>query len=188
MKFYSDFQKDKTYNYKTFSLDGNKVAHEVNTKYLFAFSEGSQMKVEQFFFDKTFTKHFKEKGISFPENLKKEINDTKCRYILCQTEVISYDIDGLEFSRETSFQQHDKTSDIFHYQKGKKVSLKSEQTKTRSFNTIRKIDNLGNERTVLVPGGIHYNVKPGNLKDKHLSMLGYMTQIEVKMIDSLEII
>ena len=67
MKFYSDFQKDKTYNYKTFILDGDKVAHEVNIKYLFDFTEGSQMTVEQFFFDKTFMKYYKEKGIK-PNN------------------------------------------------------------------------------------------------------------------------
>jgi hypothetical protein len=47
---------------------------------------------------------------------------------------------------------------------------------------------LGNERSVLVPGGIHYNVTPGNPKDKHLSMIGYMSQVEVKMIDSLTIL
>ena len=188
MKFYSDFQKDKTYNYKTFSLDGNKVAHEVNIKYLFDFHEGSQMTVEQFFFDKTFMKYYKEKGITFPEDKKKELNTDKCRYILYEKETIFYDVNGNEYNREISFLQHDKTGDPLHYQRGKKVSTKPQQSKTRSFRTIQKIDNLGNERTVLVPGGIHYNVTPGNLKDKHLSMLGYMFQIEVKMIDSLTIL
>ena len=186
MKFYSDFQKDKTYNHKTFILDGDKVAHEVNIKYLFDFHEGSQMTVEQFFFDKTFMKYYKEKGISFPEDKKKELNTDKCRYILCEKETIFYDVNGNEYNREISFLQHDKTSDLFYHQKVKKVSINQQQS-TRSFRTIQKIDNLGNERTVLVPGGIHYNVTPGNLKDEHLTMIGYITQVEVKMIDLLTI-
>lgn len=186
MKFYSDFQKDKTYNHKTFILDGDKVAHEVNIKYLFDFHEGSKMTVEQFFFDKTFMKYYKEKGISFPEDKKKELNTDKCRYILCEKETIFYDVNGNEYNREISFLQHDKTSDLFYHQKGKKVSTNTQQS-TRSFRTIQKIDNLGSERTVLVPGGIHYNVTPGNLKDEHLTMIGYITQVEVKMIDLLTI-
>ena len=186
MKFYSDFQKDKTYNHKTFILDGDKVAHEVNIKYLFDFHEGSQMTVEQFFFDKTFMKYYKEKGITFPEDKKKELNTDKCRYILCEKETIFYDVNGNEYNREISFLQHDKTSDLFYHQKVKKVSINQQQS-TRSFRTIQKIDNLGNERTVLVPGGIHYNVTPGNLKDEHLTMIGYITQVEVKMIDLLTI-
>lgn len=188
MNFYSDFQDNKTYSYKTLSLDGTKVVQEVNIKYLFGFKENSLSKVWEFFFDKTFMKYFKSKGITFPEDIKKDINDKKCRYILCEKEVVSYDIDGKEFSRETSFHQHDKTSDLFHFQKGKKVSVKPQQTRTRSFNTVVKIDNLKNERTVLVPGGIHYNVTPGTLGNKHTSFLGRLSQVEVKMIDSLEIV
>lgn len=49
------------------------------------------------------------------------------------------------------------------------------------------MDEVGNERTVLVPGGIHYNVKPGELNKRHQSFLGYVSQVEVKMIDSLVI-
>lgn len=187
MNFHSDFQENKTYNYQTLSLDGTKVVQEVNIKYLFGFKEGSLSKVWEFFFDKTYMKYFKEKGITFPEDVKKGLNDKKCRYILCEKEVISYDIDGKEFSRETSFHQHDKTTDLFNFQRGKKVSLKPQQTRTRSFNTVVKIDNLKNERAVLVPGGIHYNVKPGELNNKHRSFLGYVSQVEVKMIDSLVI-
>lgn len=71
MNFYSDFQENKTYSYQTLSLDGTKVAHQVNIKYLFGFKEGAQSKVEQFFFSKTFMKYFKEKGITFPEDIKK---------------------------------------------------------------------------------------------------------------------
>jgi hypothetical protein len=189
MKFYSSqFDSNKTYNSKTLSLDGSKVVQEVNTKYLFGFKESSLSKVWEFFFDKTFMKHFKERGITFPENVKKDINDNKCRYILCEKEVISYDIDGNEFSRVTSFDQYDKTGDSFHFQKGKKINLRPQQPTTRSFKTVVKVDNLGNERTVLVPGGTHYNVVPGTLKNKHLCMLGYMTQVEVKMTDSLNIL
>jgi hypothetical protein len=186
--YHSQFDTNKTYNTKTLSLDGSKIVREENTKYLFGFRENSQSQVEQFFFDKTYMKYFKEKGITFQDKLKKDINNKTCRYILCETEVISYDTDGVEFSRETSLQQYDKTGDLFHYQKGKKVSVKPQQERTRSFSAVRKIDNSGNERTVLVPGGIHYGVVPGTLKDKHLSMLGYITMVEVKMIDSLEII
>ena len=187
MKFYSEFKANKTYNTKTLSLDGSKTVGEVNTKYLFGFKESSQPQVEAHFLDSTYTKYFQQNGIVFPDKLKKDINAKTCRYILCETEVISYDIDGVEFGREKSYQQYDKTSDLFHYQKGKKVSLKPQQARTRSFSTINKIDSAGNERTVLVPGGIHYNVVPGTLKSKHLSMPGYIAMIEVKMIDSLEI-
>lgn len=188
MNFYSpQLDSNKTYNLKTLSLDGTKVVQEVNTKYLFGFKESSLSKVWRFFFDKTFMKNLKN-GEVFPEDVKKDINHNKCRYILCEKEVISYDIDGNEFSRETSFYQYDKTGDLFHFQKGKKINLKPHQPCTRLFNTTVKIDNLGNERTVLVPGGINYSVTPGKLKNKHLSMLGYMTQVEVKMIDSLTIL
>ena len=188
MKFYSQFDSNKTYNRKTLSLDGTKVVQEVNTKYLFGFKEGSLSKVWEFYFDKTFIKYFKEKGITFPEDVKKDINDSKCRYILCEKEVISYDIDGNEFSRVTSFDQYDKTCDSFYLQKGKKINLRPQQPRTRSFNTVVKIDNLGKERAVLVPGGTHYNVVPGTLKSKQLSMLGYVNQVEVKMVDSLTIL
>jgi hypothetical protein len=187
MNFHSDFQEKKTYNYQTLSLDGTKVVQEVNIKYLFGFKEGSQSKVEQFFFDKTYMKYFKEKGITFPEDVKKGLNDKKCRYILCEKETIFFDTNGKEYNRETSFHQHDKTTDLFNFQRGNKVSVKPQQASTRSFNTVIKLDNLGNERTVLVPGGIHYNVKPGELKDRHRSFLGYVSQVEVKMIDSLVI-
>ena len=188
MKFYSQFEPNKTYNSKTLSLDGTKVVQEVNTKYLFGFKENSLSKVWRFFFDKTFMKKDNQNGVTLPEDVKKDINDSKCRYILCEKEVITYDIDGNEFSRETSFYQYDKTGDSFYFQKGRKISTHPQQPRTRSFNTVVKIDNLGKERTVLVPGGTHYNVVPGTLKNKHLCMLGYMTQVEVKMIDSLSII
>lgn len=187
MNFYSDFQKDRTYSYKTLSFDGTKVAHQVNIKYLFGFKEGSQSKVDQFFFDKTYMNYFKSKGILFPENIKKDLNDVKCRYILCQKEVIFYDTDGVEYNREESFHQYDKTVYIFNFQRGRKISMKPEQSITRSFNTIVKMDKLGNERVVLVPGGIHYGVKPGELNKKHQSFLGWVSQVEVKMIDSLVI-
>jgi hypothetical protein len=187
MNFYSDFQENKTYSYQTLSLDGAKVAHQVNIKYLFGFKEGAQSKVEQFFFDKTYMKHFKSKGITFPEDIKKGLNDKKCRYILCEKEVIFFDTNGVEYNREISFHQYDKTGDIFNFQRGRKISTCTQQSCTRSFNTIVKMDVLGNERVVLVPGGIHYNVTPGKLKDKHRSFLGYVSQVEVKMIDSLVI-
>ena len=187
MNFHSDFQENKTYSYQTFSLDGTKLVHQVNIKYLFGYKESSLGEVWQFFFDKTYMKYFKEKGITFPEDIKKGLNDKKCRYILCEKETISYDTDGKEFSRETSFYQHDKTADLFNFQKGKKISVKPQQPSTRSFSTVIKLDNLGNKRGVLVPGGTHYNVKPGELDNKHRSFLGYVSQVEVKMIDSLVI-
>ena len=187
MNFYSDLQENKTYSYQTLSLDGAKVAHQVNIKYLFGFKEGAQSKVEQFFFDKTYMKHFKSKGITFPEDIKKGLNDKKCRYILCEKEVIFFDTNGVEYNKETSYSQHDKTGDTFNFQRGRKISTRPQQSCTRSFNTIVKMDEVGNERTVLVPGGIHYNVTPGKLKDKHQSFLGYVSQVEVKMIDSLVI-
>jgi hypothetical protein len=180
MKFYSpQFDSNKTYNLKTLSLDGTKVVQEINIKYLFGFNEKSLSKVWQFFFDKTFIKNLKE-GEVLPEDVKKDINDTKCRYILCQKEVISYDIDGNEFNRETSFDQYDKTCDPFNFQKGKKINLNTLEPRTRSFYIVTKIDKLGNKRTVLVSGATHYNVVPGTLVNKH--------QVEVKMIDSLTIL
>jgi hypothetical protein len=187
MNFYSDFQENKTYSYQTFSFDGTKVVYQVNIKYLFGFKEGAQSKVEQFFFSKAFMNHFKEKGITFPEDIKKNINDSRCRYILCEKEIIFFDTNGVEYNRETSFYQYDKTGDIFNFQKGRKVSTQPQQQCTRSFNTIVKMDELGNERVVLHPGGIHYNVKPGELNKRHQSFLGWVSQVEVKMIDSLVI-
>lgn len=62
------------------------------------------------------------------------------------------------------------------------------QPKTRSFNVVTEVDSSGNERQVFVPGGIHYNVKPGELKSKHTTFLGCLSQVEVKMVDSLVIV
>jgi hypothetical protein len=187
--FYSpQFDSNKTYNLKTFALDGTTLVQEVNIKYLFGYKESSLTKVWRFFFDKTFIKNLKN-GETLPEDVKKDINDTKCRYILCEKEVISYDTDGDEFSRETSFYQYDKTCESFNYQKGKKITRKPNQVCTRLFNTIVKVDNLGNQRTVLVPGGINYSFAPGTLPNKQrLCGLKSMKQVEVKMIDSLTIL
>jgi hypothetical protein len=65
--YHSQFDPNKTYNTKTLSLDGSKIVREENTKYLFGFRENSQSQVEQFFFDKTYMKYFKEKGITFQD-------------------------------------------------------------------------------------------------------------------------
>lgn len=192
MLYFSEFQENKTYNYKTLSLDGTKTAQEKNVKYLFGFSQNSQSVVEQFFFDKTFIKYFKEKGISFDQKKKKKINDKRCRYILCEVETVLYDIQGKEYGRKTEFEMHDKTSDILTFIKGKKVRYKyankQPQTSTRSFRVIRKIDDQGNEREVLTPGGIHYGTEPGKLKKNSITFLGTIQAVEVKKIDELTII
>ena len=191
MLYFSEFQENKTYNYKTLSLDGTKTAQEKNVKYLFGFSQNSQSVVEQFFFDKTFIKYFKEKGISFDQKKKKKINDKRCRYILCEVETVLYDIQGKEYGRKTEFEMHDKTSDILTLIKVKKVRYKyankQPQTSTRSFTITHKIDQQGNEREVLTPGGIHYGTEPGKLNKNSITFLGTIQSVEVKRLDSVSI-
>jgi len=178
MKYCSEYESDRVYNLKTLSLDGTKIVHEVNIKYLFGFKESSQFKIEQFYFDKNSIENNQKNGISLPKEHVKDINDTKCRYILCEKETITYDIDGKEFSRKTCFSQHDKLLD---YQQSATPEC------TRSFSVIDETDDLGNERYVLMPGGIHYNVTPGTLESKHLTAFGYIEQVEVQMLDILNI-
>lgn len=188
MLYFSEFQENKTYNYKTLSLDGTKTAQEKNVKYLFGFSQNSQSEVEMFFFSETF--HTKN-GLSFDQKKKKKINDKRCRYILCEVETILYDIQGKEYGRKTEFEMHDKTSDILTLIKGKKVRYKyankQPQTFTRSFSVIRKIDDQGNEREVLTPGGIHYGTEPGKLNKNSITFLGTIQAVEVKRLDSVSI-
>jgi hypothetical protein len=192
MNYFSDFQPNKIYNYKTLSLDGTKTAQEKNVKYLFGFSQNSHIEVEMFFFSETFGKYHTKNGLSFDEKKKKKINDKRCRYILCEVETVLYDIQGNEYGRQTSLEIHDKTSDIFTLIKGKKVRYKfankQAQSSTRSFSITYKIDEQGNEREVLTPGGIHYGTKPGNLNPNRVTFLGVIQAVEVKTIDELTII
>lgn len=187
--YYSDFQPNKTYQYKTYSLDGTKLLHQVNMKYLFAFSEGHQSKIEQFYLSKCFIEYNRRNNLSFPEDQKKDLNDKSCRYILCEKETIYYGMDGVEFHRKTAYYQYDKTFNMF--KKGKKVTLKSPQQKTRTLYiaTIKGNNNI--EGSVFLPGGIHYGVKPGVIdrKERRITMLGLaQLEVECKMVDSLEII
>ena len=188
MLYFSEFQENKTYNYKTLSLDGTKTAQEKNVKYLFGFSQNSQSEVEMFFFSETF--HTKN-GLSFDQKKKKKINDKRCRYILCEVETVLYDIQGKEYGRKTEFEMHDKTSDILTLIKGKKVRYKyankQPQTSTRSFTITHKIDQQGNEREVLTPGGIHYGTEPGKLNKNSITFLGTIQAVEVKRLDSISI-
>jgi hypothetical protein len=191
MLYFSEFQENKTYNYKTLSLDGTKTAQEKNVKYLFGFSQNSQSEVEMFFFSETFSKYHTKNGLSFDQKKKKKINDKRCRYILCEVETVLYDIQGKEYGRKTEFEMHDKTSDILTLIKGKKVRYKyankQPQTSTRSFSVTRKIDQQGNEREVLTPGGIHYGTEPGKLNKNSITFLGTIQSVEVKRLDSVEI-
>lgn len=191
MLYFSEFQENKTYNYKTLSLDGTKTAQEKNVKYLFGFSQNSQSEVEMFFFSETFSKYHTKNGLSFDQKKKKKINDKRCRYILCEVETVLYDIQGKEYGRKTEFEMHDKTSDILTLIKGKKVRYKyankQPQTSTRSFSVIRKIDDQGNEREVLTPGGIHYGTEPGKLNKNSITFLGTIQAVEVKRLDSVSI-
>jgi hypothetical protein len=84
MNYFSDFQPNKIYNYKTLSLDGTKTAQEENVKYLFGFSQNSQSEVEMFFFSETFGKYHTKNGLSFDEKKKKKINDKRLNEILFQ--------------------------------------------------------------------------------------------------------
>jgi hypothetical protein len=192
MNYFSDFQPNKIYNYKTLSLDGTKTAQEKNVKYLFGFSQNSHIEVEMFFFSETFGKYHTKNGLSFDEKKKKKINDKRCRYILCEVETVLYDIQGNEYGRQTSLEIHDKTSDIFTLIKGKKVRYKyankQPQSFTRSFSVINKVDDQGNEREVLTPGGIHYGTEPGKLNKFSITFLGAIKALEVKKIDTLSII
>jgi len=192
MLYFSDFQENKTYNYKTLSLDGTKTVQEKNVKYLFGFSQNSQSEVEMFFFSETFAKYHTKNGLSFDQKKKKKINDKRCRYILCEVETVLYDIQGKEYGRKTEFEIHDKTSDIFTLIKGKKVRYKyankQPQSFTRSFSVINKVDDQGNEREVLTPGGIHYGTEPGKLNKFSITFLGAIKALEVKKIDTLSII
>lgn len=192
MKYFSDFQPNKIYNYKTLSLDGTKTAQEKNVKYLFGFSQNSQSEVEMFFFSETFEKYHTKHGLSFDEKKKKKINDKRCRYILCEVETVLYDIQGNVYGQQTSLEIHDKTSDILTIIKGKKVRYKytnkQPQASTRSFSITYKIDDQGNEREVLTPGGIHYGTEPGNLNPDIITFLGKIRAVEVKKIDELTII
>ena len=191
MLYFSEFQENKTYNYKTLSLDGTKTAQEKNVKYLFGFSQNSQSEVEMFFFSETFSKYHTKNGLSFDQKKKKKINDKRCRYILCEVETVLYDIQGKEYGRKTEFEMHDKTSDILTLIKGKKVRYKyaneQPQTFTRSFSVIRKVDDQGNEREVLTPGGIHYGTEPGKLNKNSITFLGTIQSVEVKRLDSVSI-
>ena len=144
-----------------------------------------------FFFSETFSKYHTKNGLSFDQKKKKKINDKKCRYILCEVETVLYDIQGKEYGRKTEFEMHDKTSDILTLIKGKKVRYKyannQPQTSTRSFSVTRKIDDQGNEREVLTPGGIHYGTEPGKLNKNSITFLGTIQAVEVKRLDSVSI-
>jgi len=162
MKNYSDFQKNKTYNYKTYSADGKTICKEVNIKYLFSYAQNAWHKVDQFFLNpKSWEAYHKKNKLTFPDSLKKNINDRRYRYILCEKEVVTYDINGVEFSRETKYDQHDKSSDIYNYLHGKKIDLNRGFSKqTRTLYTSDKIDKNGNPRVVLTSGAIHYGKRP----------------------------
>ena len=187
MKYYSDFESNKTYNYKTLSLDGTKVVQEVNIKYLFAFSSNTLNQVFETYLRSPFVSYNNRNNITFPQNKMKKLNDKNCRYILCEKEVISYDINGVEFDRVTSFYQYDKIMDDFNFKKGKKIVVKNQEPRTRTFYVTTKEDKLGNKKQVLTPGGIHYNVVPGTI-GYSLTALGFVKEVEVKMTDSVDVI
>ena len=191
MNYFSDFQPNKTYSYNTLSLDGTKTFQEKNVKHLFGFSKNAQSEVEMFYFSEAFGKYNAKNGLSFDEKKKKKINDKRCRYILCEVETVSYDIQGVEYGRQTSLEIYDKTSDILTLIKGKKVRYnanKQAQASTRSFCIAYKIDDQGSEREVLAPGGIHYGTEPGKLNPSITTFLGRIQAVEAKKIDMLTII
>jgi hypothetical protein len=186
MKNYSDFQKDKIYNYKTYSIDGTKVLKEVNIKYLFSYSQRAWMKVDQFFINpKSWEAYHKRNNLTFPDNLKKNLNDKRYRYILCETETITYDINGVEFSRETKYTQHDKSADPFNYQKGKKIKTNNSTQRTKTLYTFDEKDKDGNHRVILKNGAIHYGKRPTRC---FIEFEGRPSEVEVKLVESLTIV
>ena len=172
MKYFSDFQVGKTYNYKTLSLDGTKTVRETNTKYLLSFSPSNGNEIDLHFFPND--NFSAPEGSTFDEKKKRKVNDSRCRYILCEVETISYDVDGNEYGRDTKFEVYDKTTDKQTFARGKKVRYNKYFTPfTRFFNI-----ELKGEKMVLAPGGVHYGVAPGTLKHG----------VEVKAVDSLTIV
>ena len=173
MKYYfSDFQVGKTYNYKTLSLDGTKAVRETNTKYLFSFFPNNGTEIDLHFFPNGTSSA--PAGSTFAEKKKRKVNDSRCRYILCEVETISYDVDGNEYGRDTRFEVYDKTTDKQTFARGKKVRYNKYFTPfTRFFNI-----ELKEGKMVLVPGGVRYGVIPGTFKHG----------VEVKAVDSLTIV
>ena len=173
MKYYfSDFQVGKTYNYKTLSLDGTKAVRETNTKYIFSFSTSNGNEIDLHFFPNGTSSA--PVGSTFAEKKKRKVNDSRCRYILCEVETVSYDVDGNEYGRDTRFEVYDKTTDKQTFARGRKARYSKDFAPfTRFFNI-----ELKGGKMVLAPGGVHYGVAPGTLKHG----------VEVKAVDSLTIV
>ena len=172
MKYFSDFQVGKTYNYKTLSLDGSKAVRETNTKYLFSFFPGNGNEIDLHFFPSGTLSA--PAGSTFDEKKKRKVNDSRCRYILCEVETVSYDVDGNEYGRDTRFEVYDKTTDKQTFARGVKARYNKYFTPfTRFFNI-----ELKGGKMVLAPGGVRYGVIPGTFKHG----------VEVKAVDSLTIV
>ena len=173
MKYFSDFQTGKTYNYKTLSLDGTKTVRETNAKYLFSFSTNNGNEIDLHFFPND--NFSAPEGSTFDEKKKRKLNDSRCRYILCEVETIVYDVDGNEHGRDTKFEVYDKSTDKQTFARGKKARYNKDFAPfTRFFSIELKQDG----KMVLAPGGVHYGVVPGTLKHG----------VEVKAVDSLTIV
>ena len=172
MKYFSDFQVGKTYNYKTLSLDGTKTVRETNTKYLFSFSTSNGNEIDLHFFPND--NFSAPEGSTFDEKKKRKVNDSRCRYILCEVETISYDVDGNEYGHDTKFEVYDKTTDKQTFARGKKARYSKDFAPFTMFFNIE----LKGGKMVLAPGGVRYGVEPGTLKHG----------VEVKAVDSLTIV
>lgn len=113
----TEFLPNKIYNYKTYSDDdGTKVLMERKVKYLFGYAQKYQYIICQHFID-TKLKSFKDyKSDCFGKvidltKIKKSINDGRCRYILCEEEVVTYTVTGKVHSTEKKVITYDKLYD-----------------------------------------------------------------------------
>ncbi|CAG7580883.1 MAG: hypothetical protein SLAVMIC_00589 [uncultured marine phage] len=179
MKFITDFQKDKNYNYKTYSRDGEKIVEERNVRFLFSYAGKYQHLMFNHFLDRSLTKFEDYKGDMFGNiitdknlnKIKKNINDKRCRYILCEEEVVTYTVTGKVFSKKSKVTTYDKTSDLI----GKIKSGKLDQTIRIRTMYKKRVDGV----SVFIPGAM---VSLRDINDFR-SSYGH----PVKMFDSLNI-
>lgn len=190
ISYWTEFEEGKIYNYKTYSFDGNKVLYEENLKPLFGYSQRGAGKVDKFFINpKSWEGYHKKNGITFPDSVRKKVGDKRCRYVLCEREIIFYDINGIEFDRKKEYYQYDKTFDIFVFQRGRKIKplRKNKTFVTKTLYTGLSKDSEGNERVILYPGACHYYNKDNEPKNCFIEFEGRPNEVKIKSIKSLTI-
>ena len=112
----TEFLPNKIYSYKTYSDDGTKVLKERRVQFLFGYAQKYQFTIYQNFLTKKLESFDDYKCDAFGKvidltNIKKGINDGRCRYILCEEEVVTYTVTGKVYSTEKSVTIYDKTWD-----------------------------------------------------------------------------